>query len=134
MQEHEPECRAASSRQCGQCTSPTAKVLLTPMSWLHHVTDPFVNVWANAVCANGACEMKSRQQIQDMMALIMNSDPAGTQVGGDPATLPCGVCAKREKTFRCARCKVVAYCGKDHQKADWNVHKKVCKPPASTGA
>ena len=134
MDEHESECRAASSGQCGQCTLPTAKVLLTPMSWLHHVTDPFVNVWVNAVCANAACEMKSRQQIQDLMAIIMNSDPARPQAEGDRATPPCGVCGRRDKTFRCARCKVIAYCGKEHQKADWSGHKKVCRSPATTGA
>jgi hypothetical protein len=118
MQEREPACRAASSPQCGQCQSPTAKILLTPMSWLHVVPDPFVNVWANP-----ACETKSRNQIQEMMMLLGSQDASGL--------LPCRVCGKTEKTMQCARCKGVAYCGKDHQKADWASHKKVCIPARS---
>lgn len=124
MNEREPACRAASSPECGQCHSPTAKILLTPMSWLHNVQDPFVNAWANAVCANPACEAKSRTQIQEMMKLLGNpQDAAGV--------LRCQVCGKADKTMQCARCKGVAYCGKEHQKADWASHKKVCKSPRS---
>lgn len=40
--------------------------------------------------------------------------------------LPCKVCANTKmKRKRCARCKVVAYCGKEHRKADWKVHERV---------
>src|SRR5438105_2600196 len=67
MNEHEADCRAASNPLCGNCGSPTIKVLLTPMSWLHIVEDPFVNIWVNPVCAKGECEIQMRQQIQGMM-------------------------------------------------------------------
>ncbi|KAH6953734.1 hypothetical protein BKA56DRAFT_604793 [Ilyonectria sp. MPI-CAGE-AT-0026] len=39
--------------------------------------------------------------------------------------LPCKVCGKTEEIKRCGRCKVVGYCGKEQQKADWKVHKKI---------
>ena len=39
--------------------------------------------------------------------------------------------------FKCGACKVTYYCSRDHQRAHWSVHKKVCIPmdsptPAST--
>lgn len=40
--------------------------------------------------------------------------------------MPCSVCGKTESTKRCARCKSAAYCGEEHQKADWKTHKKSC--------
>ncbi|KAL3419865.1 hypothetical protein PVAG01_08363 [Phlyctema vagabunda] len=131
MKEHERECRAASDPQCQGCGAPSQTVLQTPMSWLHIVADPFVSVWVNPVCGKQVCEMKTRQQIQDMMALMGTSD-AGQQPGeGRPSPdskeiLPCKICGKTGETLRCGRCKLVAYCGKDHQKQDWKVHKHIC--------
>ena len=28
---------------------------------------------------------------------------------------------------RCARCRMIKYCSKEHQKMDWPVHKGICK-------
>ena len=129
MLEHEAACRVASNPKCQSCGSPTVKVLLTPMSWLHVVDEPFVNVFVDPVCNKSECEMQTRKQIQDMMAQIM-ADGQGVEVGarGSGSTreiLPCRVCGET-KAMKCARCKIVAYCGKEHQKADWKVHKKIC--------
>jgi hypothetical protein len=38
----------------------------------------------------------------------------------------CKVCGKTAGIKRCGRCKAVGYCGKEHQKVDWKVHKKIC--------
>ena len=129
MQEHEVACHAASNPKCQSCGSPTAKVLQTPMSWLHIVDEPFVNVFVNPVCNKSECEMRTRKQIQDMMALVMAEgqgvEEGARGSGNAPEILPCRVCGET-KTMKCAQCKVVAYCGKEHQKADWKVHKRVC--------
>ncbi len=43
----------------------------------------------------------------------------------------CGACGKVEEKrgeFKsCSRCQAMKYCGRECQKADWKVHKKVCK-------
>lgn len=48
--------------------------------------------------------------------------------------LVCAVCDKREGAKVCQRCKVSAYCGKEHQKADWKAHKKICASLANGNA
>ncbi|ESK90596.1 egl9-like protein 1 [Moniliophthora roreri MCA 2997] len=40
------------------------------------------------------------------------------------------VCGKKDNHLsRCSRCKIVAYCNAEHQKADWKQHKKRCVKP-----
>jgi hypothetical protein len=104
MKEHEAACRKASNPRCGNCGSPTAKVLQTPMSWLHIVENPFVCVWVNAVCGKDECEMQTRQEIQAMMAEAVRENHGQRVLG--PRTsmeiLPCKICGKTEATKRCA--------------------------------
>src|SRR5947207_14475902 len=95
MQEHEAACRVASNPKCQSCGSPTVKILLTPMSWLHIVDEPFVSVFVNPVCNKSECEMRTRKQIQDMMAQIV-ADGQGVEEsarGSENAQemLPCRV-------------------------------------------
>lgn len=39
----------------------------------------------------------------------------------------CRVCGLTEKLLMCASCKSVYYCGKEHQVADWKLHKAACR-------
>lgn len=49
----------------------------------------------------------------------------------------CCLCPKPEKPsnenlldvqlFRCQNCKLISYCGQEHQKEHWNIHKEFCK-------
>lgn len=130
MLEHEAAYQVASNPKCQSCGSPTVKVLQTPMSWLHIVDEPFINVLVNPVYDKSECEMRTRQQIQDIIADVTAEVQGEEELAGrlrnTVEILPCKVCGETEKTKRCARCKVVAYCGKEHQKADWKVHKRVC--------
>ena len=130
MKEHEAICLATSNSHCENCGSRRTTVLQTPMSWLHKADDPFVVVWVNPVCEKGECESQIRQDMQDMMAELVGDAPDGRVSG--PMTylgvIPCKVCGKTEAIKRCGRCRVVGYCGKEHQKADWEVHKKICVP------
>eukprot|EP01070_Trichotokara_eunicae_P007733 Trichotokara_eunicae@DN5521_c0_g1_i1.p1 len=38
----------------------------------------------------------------------------------------CAVCGTESQTF-CSRCSCVYYCGAEHQKENWPVHKQECK-------
>ena len=40
----------------------------------------------------------------------------------------CPTCSSNDNLRRCAGCKVVSYCGQDHQVSDWDDHKRVCNP------
>jgi hypothetical protein len=43
----------------------------------------------------------------------------------------CNVCKRcpltNTKLFKCTKCRVMLYCSREHQKADWKAHKKWCK-------
>lgn len=39
----------------------------------------------------------------------------------------CQVCGQEDGLLQCAGCKVVSYCGRDHQVADRPLHKSACR-------
>lgn len=42
----------------------------------------------------------------------------------------CAVCSiRRDDLMRCSRCKLRWYCGVEHQRLHWGVHKGECRPP-----
>ena len=120
MKEHEGACRAASDPVCVSCGSPITTVLQTPMSCLHKVDDPYVAVIVSGVCGDVECEIQTRQAIQEEML------EAGAGREAEVEGTVCAVCGTRKQIQRCGRCKAVAYCGKDHQRVHWKIHKESC--------
>ncbi len=63
-------------------------------------------------------------------APLVSMEPAvGAGVGAfeHPGTgFDCAVCGKADAAV-CARCRLVGYCGAEHQKKDWPTHKSVCR-------
>ncbi|KAM4067861.1 MYND finger domain-containing protein [Hirsutella rhossiliensis] len=97
---------------------------------------PFVLVVVSSFCGKEGCEIRTRQEMQDTMA------EAGQAGGNKGATQMQGQDAQSTEeglpglwrdggARRCSRCLTVAYCSRQHQKEDWKVHKKGCKPKAS---
>lgn len=133
VQQHEAACRAASSPQCENCERATVKTLMTPMSWLHDILDPFVNVWVTAVCESAVCEGELREAMRNTMemirrdALVANGGPGAAEVV-EMDMDQCVVCERTGGTKRCSRCNTVAYCGTEHQRMDWPLHKWACSP------
>ncbi|KII87087.1 hypothetical protein PLICRDRAFT_42722 [Plicaturopsis crispa FD-325 SS-3] len=52
---------------------------------------------------------------------------SSNQSAADPASQTCKVCGVPAAS-RCSRCVWAYYCGKEHQAADWEAHKKQCFP------
>ena len=129
--EHYAVCYTASDTKCVNCRAPTAKVLQTPISWLHIDCSPFVRVHVNPVFGKAQCEMVTRQQISTMIyEVVQEHRPGGAAGAAGPIELiPCKICGQLDGVKKCTRCKAVAYCGKEHQKEDRKMHKKICTPP-----
>ena len=47
--------------------------------------------------------------------------------------MDCAVCGVAAVAV-CARCKLLGYCGREHQRADWPAHKIVCRKAESAAA
>lgn len=59
-------------------------------------------------------------------AALLSSNPPSPRDPEPPKPLKCAVCDKPEDLMRCARCKQVWYCSRDHQRNDWPSHKLTC--------
>ncbi|KAM4055600.1 MYND finger domain-containing protein [Hirsutella rhossiliensis] len=66
-------------------------------------------VWVTSLCGSGQCEVEMRQEMQLMMGEMRQEHETRHVV----------------QSMRDDR--GLAYCGKEHQKADWKVHKKACR-------
>ncbi|KAJ7585362.1 hypothetical protein C8J56DRAFT_788298 [Mycena floridula] len=60
-------------------------------------------------------KMQKQSWEKDLLRCYCGSDGSGR----NPNTL-----------MRCSKCKIVAYCGQEHQKADWSKHKRRCFKPS----
>ncbi|KAM4063889.1 MYND finger domain-containing protein [Hirsutella rhossiliensis] len=80
------------------------------------------NVSVEFWCEFGATELKYKHSIPKT---LVTQDALSTE------GKVCRVCREIAGARRCSRCLAVAYCSRQHQKEDWKVHKKGCKPKAS---
>lgn len=133
FKEHEASCRKIAEAYCEGCSNPAKDILQSPMSFLHAET-PFVLVVVSWFCGQEECEIRMREEMQDTVAGMGKTDrstgPRQKQ-GQEPESTEGKVCRVSGETAGarwCSRCQAVAYCGREHQKADWKAHKKGCKP------
>ena len=68
---------------------------------------------------------QSRQRSKSFHDLCTLSEHGAKPLA--PFAGPCGVCG-RAAPYRCASCNEVFYCSRDHQRAGWAEHRKVCAP------
>lgn len=129
LNEHEAACRAASSPLCGVCGSTTTQILQTPISIIQDVDPPFLSVWVHSLCDKAECEARTKKDMDSIMGKLRRHllDEMRSEVKA------CKVCGKSVGMKRCARCKAVAYCGTEHQRVDWKIHKKFCVPAGRGG-
>jgi hypothetical protein len=80
-----------------------------------------------------ALVFKEWESGREKVRLPGGMESAGRE-GGDVVAEQCGWCAKKGvPLFKCLRCKVDTYCGKDCQRAAWPTHKKGCSRPLLPG-
>ncbi|KAJ6440095.1 globin-like-protein [Purpureocillium lavendulum] len=130
VKEREQACRIASNTRCDNCGQPTARVLQSTVSWLHKPNDPSIGTWILGLCDKGECEIQLRQRMGSTLLQIGADLNRGT-AQSCTELLMCNVCGETAGSKRCARCRAVAYCGKEHQRSDWRRHKESCKCPES---
>jgi hypothetical protein len=75
--------------------------------------------------------MKDPEMMKTMMKMSMKMK--GTKMKDIKAksvslkqSKSCVVCSKIEDLQSCAKCKLVQYCSREHQVADWKNHKEIC--------
>ncbi|XP_044718722.1 MYND finger domain-containing protein [Hirsutella rhossiliensis] len=135
LREHEAACRKAAGVRCESCGGLAKEILQSPISYLH-AERPFVLVVVSSFCGQEGCEIRARQEMQDTMAEAGQADGsmgAKQMQGQDAQSTEEGLPGlwRDGGARRCSRCLAVAYCSRQHQKEDWKVHKKGCKPKAS---
>ena len=128
MDEHEADCLRHSSPVCA-CGLPAITTSQMPMSFLEEAS-PRMVVIVEQLCGQEKCRTQARQETVRMMAGPRGPD--GSPQYTDPlvveTVMSCKVCAKAEGVRKCGRCRAVAYCGREHQKQDWPIHKAGCIP------
>jgi hypothetical protein len=124
LKEHEVACQAASSPQCGVCSSAMEKILQTPISIIQDTGHPFLSVWVHSLCGKSECETQTKN------GMDRNVDRLRRQLLDEMRSEAknCSACGQSEGIKRCTRCKAVVYCGIRHQRADWKIHKMFCVP------
>lgn len=78
------------------------------------------NIW-EVYGAYKEAEAKKPRRMEAALTKMAGCVVCGIKTGGE----------KKVKLLKCSRCKVVYYCGADHQRADWKNHKKTCVPATS---
>ena len=118
----------------GMCRDDEPEVHLPPESSLliPWQRQPSFNFW----CQHSSTSTLPREASQILLSSVHT--PKGPVVNCShlrsttrtlimPLIDQCGKCSSTEKLQRCAKCQVLFYCSKEHQVADWEVHKTECK-------
>jgi len=58
---------------------------------------------------------------------MFSSDSVGQEETKVVTTFECNICKSKENLKLCSKCHSVSYCSVEHQKEDWQKHKKNCK-------
>ena len=51
--------------------------------------------------------------------------------GDEVTVISCAICSITTGLLRCGRCKIIFYCGREHQRAHWSIHKHSCTETTS---
>ena len=106
------------------------------MAWLEtgpKLPRPLIYDTAYAICRSGGpcraeIDKDNYELAQDLgIPPPINYAPARPGPSQDPLCSACAKCKQVKKVMKCSGCKLIRYCGRDCQKADYARHKVVCK-------
>jgi MYND finger len=127
MEESEAECLAHSDRTCA-CGLPAVTTSQYPLLLLHQPEHRVV-ILVDPLCGREKCRTRARQETDEVISGFRWSNGRqllDTNPEAFTTILCCKVCARVQGVKRCGRCHAVGYCGKDHQRQDWKIHKAGC--------
>jgi hypothetical protein len=117
---YQSECTTKAAPRCTVCQSPTTVGIQRPVSFLH-TEDPHINIYVLSSCGKTQCRREALEANEHIMDQTLQKQREELALGRF-----CGVCGTEEGTKKCTKCRVVSYCSKEHQKADWKKHKDLC--------
>lgn len=127
-----------SNQSCHICGKPSVGTNVEPTDSYSNLQDPSnprIEYIAIGYCGNPKCMLDIKEEIyHENLKEEAREWEAAHPEEDERKPGKCGVCEKVEGTKFCNKCKVTAYCGKEHQKGDWKVHKKVCAKLAQAEA
>jgi hypothetical protein len=129
INEHHTLIYNASSDTCKICAAPKARVLISSMTMLHEFNDPHAIVLTFPTCGKAKCEEETKGQMERLIDLMANLKTICTPTNDAQVkqVMHCIICKTTVNILKCGRCGIASYCGKEHQKIDWESHKQVCK-------
>jgi hypothetical protein len=114
------------------CQRKATQFVQTPRSFLHSNPPSVADLHPIPTCGRPECVIKAKKEVQSVMrqdSRMGGPLPDGSRLY-DKKLRRCANCEKGEpdgiQMSKCSRCKVVYYCNRDCQMADWKMHKKRC--------
>jgi TPR repeat protein len=125
---------ASSFPACAACGATTPLVCASCLKTRFCSPACAAAAWAGhrAACAEftvlSALPDDALEPVPPAAPLASSVEPAAGAGAPEPAGtgFECAVCGKADAAV-CARCRLVGYCGVEHQRKDWPTHKAVCR-------
>jgi TPR repeat protein len=114
---------------CAACSTPTALVCASCLNTRYCSPACARGAWPahRAVCADltvlAELPDEALAPVPPAVPLYLTKSAAAERPG---TGFECAVCGAADAAV-CARCRLVGYCGREHQSKDWPAHKRVCR-------
>lgn len=116
------QAAARSNITCVLCAQPSTTITCALAPGWDNASNLFVKIDVFTLCPKEECKHGFTKRVQATIDTGEDLDIQRASIAKH-----CPICFANEGLKFCQRCKVTAYCGKEHQKEDWKEHKKSCE-------